>query len=61
DALREQMIFVLSQRRDAAATDKLMSIARGDRNAEARKRAMFWLSQSHDPRATKFLTEMIDR
>ena len=61
DALREQMIFVLSQRRDPAAVDKLMSIARSDRSPEARKRAMFWLGQSHDPRVTKFLNEVIDR
>jgi HEAT repeat protein len=59
EAMREQMIFVLSQRRDPAALDKLMSIAKSDRNPEARKRALFWLSQSHDPRVTKFLTEVI--
>lgn len=61
DALRDQMIFVLSQRRDPAAVDKLMSIARSDKSPEARKRAMFWLGQSHDPRVTKFLNEVIDR
>jgi HEAT repeat protein len=59
--LREQMIFVFSQRREASALDKLISIARSDKDPESRKKALFWVGQSHDPRATKMLTEIIDK
>jgi hypothetical protein len=59
--MREQMIFVLSQRRDGKALDKLMSIARSDPDREMRKKAMFWLGQSHDPRVTSFLADIINR
>ena len=59
--MKEQVIFVYSQRRDAAAVDKLMDIARSDKDVELRKKAIFWLSQSRDPRAVKFLEEIIAR
>ncbi len=59
--MREQMIFALSQRSEPAALDKLISIARSDKDPEARKKALFWLSQSHDPRVTQFLTEVIEK
>lgn len=60
-ALREQMIFVFSQRGDPAALDKLISIAKTDKDANSRKKALFWLGQSHDPRAMKALTEVIEK
>ena len=60
-ALREQLIFVLAQRRDPAALDKLISIARSDKDPESRKKALFWLGQSHDPRALAAINEVIDR
>jgi HEAT repeat protein len=59
--LREQMIFVFAQSSEPAALDKLISIAKSDKNADSRKKALFWLGQSHDPRAMKALTEVIDR
>jgi HEAT repeat protein len=59
--LREQMIFVFSQSRDPGALDKLISIARTDKDPESRKKALFWVGQSHDPRALKALTEVIDK
>lgn len=59
--LREQMIFVFSQSSDPVALDKLISIAKTDKDAASRKKALFWLGQSHDPRAMKALTEVIDR
>lgn len=60
-SLREQYPFVLSQRRDDAALDKLMEVARSDREFDIRKQALFWLGQSHDPRAVKFLRDLIVR
>ena len=59
--LKEQMIFVLSQRRDQQALDKLMTIARNDPDREMRRKAMFWLGQSKDPRVTAFLADIITR
>jgi hypothetical protein len=61
-ALREQWTFVLSQRHDEdPALDKLIEIARGDSDVEIRKRAMFWLGQSRDPKAIQFLHDLILR
>ena len=59
--MREQAVFVLSQRNDKAALDKLISIARTDKDPDVRKRAIFWLGQSHDPRAVQFLQELIEK
>ena len=59
--LKEHMVFVLSQRRERAAMDKLMSIARNDPDRELRRKAMFWLGQSKDPRVTAFLADIITR
>lgn len=59
--MKEQMIFVLSQRHERAAVDKLMSIARTDADRDMRKKAMFWLGQSKDPRVAAFLSDIITR
>lgn len=59
--MKEQMIFVLSQRRERGALDKLMEIARNDPDREARRKAMFWLGQSRDARVSAFLADMINR
>ena len=60
-ALREQWTFVLSQRREDPALDKLIEIARVDTDVAIRKRAMFWLGQSRDPKAIQFLHDLILR
>lgn len=53
-------MFVLSQRaRDPQAVDVLMKIAKEEKDPEIRKQAIFWLGQSRDPRASKFLLELI--
>ncbi|HEX8242291.1 MAG TPA: HEAT repeat domain-containing protein [Longimicrobium sp.] len=59
--LREQTIFVLSQRHESAALDKLIDIARRDPDRKMREKAIFWLSQSHDPRAARVISEIIDQ
>ncbi len=61
--MRDQVIFVLSQRsaRESAAVDKLLEIAKTEKDKELRKQAIFWLGQSKDPRAAKLLLELIDR
>ncbi|MHB1297803.1 MAG: HEAT repeat domain-containing protein [Gemmatimonadaceae bacterium] len=60
--LRNQVIFVLSQRRnDTAAMDKLVEIAQREPDKELRQQAIFWLGQSRDPRAAKLLEDIINK
>lgn len=61
DEMKDQLIFALSQRREPAAVDKMILIAKGDSDKELRKKAIFWLSQSKDPRASEFLLQIIDQ
>src|SRR5205809_200477 len=58
--MKEQLIFVYSQRHEAAALDALIRIAKTEQNKELRKKAIFWLGQSHDPRAAQVLLEIIN-
>lgn len=60
DALKEQVIFALSQRDEREATDKLIDIARHDPNIELRKKAIFWLGQRDDPRIRQLLEDLIN-
>jgi len=57
--LQEHVIWLLSQRREAEATDKLIDIAQRDPDKERRKNAIFWLGQKKDPRAAKFLADLL--
>jgi HEAT repeat protein len=58
--LKGQLIWVLSEKRDAGAFDRLMQIAKTDPDREMRKKAIFWLGQSNDPRVQDFLLEIIN-
>ncbi|HEY8105978.1 MAG TPA: HEAT repeat domain-containing protein [Gemmatimonadales bacterium] len=60
-AMREQVIFVLSQRGDKEAADKLVEIAKADPDRELRKKALFWLGQMDDPRVTEVLQQILDQ
>ena len=59
--MREQLIFVYSQRDEPAALDKLIEIAKTDPNPDLKKRALFWLGQSEDSRAVQALQEIIEQ
>ena len=60
--MREAIIFALSQRqRDPAAMDKLFDIAKNEKDSELRKKAIFWLGQSRDPRVQQFLMDLINK
>ena len=61
EELKEHVIFVLSQRNDGAATDKLLSIVRGNDGGELRKKALFWLAQKHDPAVTKLIADIVTK
>jgi HEAT repeat protein len=58
--LKEQLIWVLSEKRDPAAGTRLMEIAKSDPDRELRRKAIFWLGQSNDPRVKDFLLEIIN-
>jgi hypothetical protein len=57
--LREHAIFVLSQRRDRAATDALLRIAQEDADTRMRGKALFWLAQKDDARVKKLIADII--
>jgi HEAT repeat protein len=59
--MREQLIFVYSQREEPAALDKLIEIAKSDPNPDLKKRALFWLGQSEDSRAVQALQDIIEQ
>ena len=59
--MKEQLIFVYSQRHEPAAVDRLIQIAKTEQDKELRKKAIFWLGQSHDPRAAQILLEIINQ
>jgi HEAT repeat protein len=59
--MRQQLIFTLSQRSEPEAVTKLMDIAREDPNPEFRRKAVFWLGQTDDPRVADFLLELINQ
>jgi len=60
--MKEQVIFVLSQRsNDRSAIDKLIDIAKTDKDPDLRKKAIFWLGQSRDPRVQQFLLDIINK
>ena len=59
--LKEHYVFVLSQRRESDAVDKLIDLAKNDPDREIREKATFWLGQSRDPRAAKYLEDRISK
>ena len=61
EEMKDQLIFVYSQRHEPAALDKLIQIAKTEQNKDLRKKALFWLGQSHDPRAAQVLLEIINQ
>jgi HEAT repeat protein len=59
--MKEQLIFVLSQRDEPSATDQLMRIAEKETDRELRRKAIFWLGQKDDPRVQEFLLRLINK
>jgi len=58
--VKGQLIWVLSSQNETRATDKLIEIAKHDPDVEMRKKAIFWLGQSHDPRVKQLLLDIIN-
>lgn len=57
--VRESAVFALSQRPDGEGVPALIRLAKQDRDPEIRKKAMFWLGQSKDPRAVALFEEIL--
>ena len=59
DDIRSHAIFALSQMKDPAAVTALIRVAKTSPSAEARKKSIFWLGQSDDPRALELFEELL--
>jgi HEAT repeat protein len=57
--LRKQVISMLSAYKENAGVDKLLDIARNEKNVELRKQAISALSRTKDPRALALMQEII--
>jgi hypothetical protein len=59
--LREHAVFALSQRPRDEAVPALIRIARGNGDGEIRRKAVFWLGQTDDPRAVALFEDLLRR
>ncbi|MFN2397606.1 MAG: HEAT repeat domain-containing protein [Gemmatimonadaceae bacterium] len=57
--VREHAVFALSQRPRDEGVPALIRIARTNKDPEVRRKAIFWLGQSDDPRALALFEELI--
>ncbi len=58
--VQKAAVFALSQLHDGAGVPDLIRIARTHPDPAVRRRAMFWLGQSHDPRALSLFEEILE-
>lgn len=58
-AFREHLIWVLSESRDRSAGDKLVEIAKSDKDPKMREKALFWLGQKNDPRVKQIILDIL--
>jgi hypothetical protein len=59
--VREQAVFALSQRPRDEGVPALIAIARTNKDPDIRKKALFWLGQSNDPRAIDLFEELLTK
>lgn len=59
--VRESAVFALSQRRNGEGVSALINVVRTSRDPELRKKALFWLAQSKDPRALDLIEELLTK
>jgi HEAT repeat protein len=57
--IREQAVFALSQLPHDEGVPTLIRVARTNRDPEVRRKAIFWLGQSEDPRALALFEELL--
>ncbi|HYU10245.1 MAG TPA: HEAT repeat domain-containing protein [Gemmatimonadales bacterium] len=59
--VRESAVFALSQRPKDEGVPALIRIAKQNRDPDLRRKAIFWLGQSDDPRALSLFEELLTR
>ena len=59
--VREQAIFALSQRPKDEGIPALITVVRTNRDPALRRKALFWLGQSGDPRAMDLIEELLTK
>jgi hypothetical protein len=59
--VRETAVFALSQRPREEGVPALIRIAKDNRDPELRRKAIFWLGQSDDPRALALFEELLTK
>ena len=59
--VRETAVFALSQRPRDEGVPALIRIARQNKDPDLRRKAIFWLGQSDDPRALDLFEELLTR
>ena len=58
--IRRSVIDLLSERKEPAALDKIVDVAKTGTDVEMRKHAIYVLSRSKDPRASAALLQLVD-
>lgn len=58
-SVKEQAVFALRQLPNNEGVPALIDVARNHRDPAVRKKAMFWLGQSKDPRAVEFFAQVL--
>ena len=59
--VREQAVFALSQRPRDEGVPALITVAKTNKDPEIRKKALFWLGQSGDPRALDLFEQLLTK
>lgn len=59
--VREQAVFALSQRPRDEGVPALIAVAKTNKDPEVRKKALFWLGQSQDPRAIDLFEQLLTK
>jgi hypothetical protein len=59
--LKKKAVFALSQLPQDEGIPRLIHVAETNSDREVRKQAIFWLGQSADPRALKYLEQVLSR
>ncbi len=59
--VRDAAVFAISQRPRDESVPALIRLARNDRDPEIRRKAIFWLGQSDDPRALALFEDLLTR
>jgi HEAT repeat protein len=59
--VKRKAVFALSQLPKDEAVPQLMHVADTNPDPQIRKEAIFWLGQTHDPRALAYFEKILDR